>query len=99
MHVSIYRKACTVAVEVIKEAISIKTPGWKASTCTLASCLEGLKGQGDVEVAEELLNLVMKRCPLSPALYDKFKTIIRSGNLDARALDQMEGDDQALKFR
>ncbi|CAK7349800.1 unnamed protein product [Dovyalis caffra] len=46
------------AAEAIKKAISISKPGWKPNTKALAACLKGLKGQGDVEAAEELFNTI-----------------------------------------
>ncbi|CAK7349798.1 unnamed protein product [Dovyalis caffra] len=83
------------AVGTLKKAISVSKLGWKLNFYALTACLEGLKGQGNVEEAEELLNLVREHCHFSPAMYDKLKTSAENGNFSGEVF-QLEGDDQTL---
>lgn len=84
------------ALETIKKAISISKPGWKPNMYTLAACLEYSKAQGDVEATEELLKMFRERCYLSSVFYNRLKcSIVNKENLSAKALRQMEVDDQA----
>ncbi|KAJ6383481.1 hypothetical protein OIU78_026883 [Salix suchowensis] len=85
------------ASETIKKAISISQPGWKPNMYTLAACLEYLEGQGDVKKTEDLLKILKEHCHLSSVSYDRLNcNIIDKENLCARALDHMDGEDQAL---
>jgi hypothetical protein len=64
---------------------------------TLAACLEYLKGREDVKKIEDLLKILKEHCHLSSVSYDRLNSsIIDKENLCARALDHMEGEDQAL---
>ncbi|KAJ6758091.1 hypothetical protein OIU74_027222 [Salix koriyanagi] len=85
------------ASETINKAISISQPGWKPNMYTLAACLEYLEGQGDVKKTEDLLKILKEHCHLSSVSYDRLNSnIIDKENLCARALDHMDGEDQAL---
>jgi hypothetical protein len=85
------------ASETIKKAISISQPGWKPNVYTLAACLEYLKGREDVKKIEDPLKILKEHCHLSSVSYDRLNSsIIDKENLCARALDHMEGEDQAL---
>ncbi|KAJ6884917.1 hypothetical protein NC652_031803 [Populus alba x Populus x berolinensis] len=85
------------ASETIKKAISISQPGWEPNVYTLAACLEYLKGREDVKKIEDLLKILKEHCHPSSVSYDRLNSsIIDKENLCARALDHMEGEDQAL---
>ncbi|KAF2283445.1 hypothetical protein GH714_006659 [Hevea brasiliensis] len=59
------------AVEVIKKAISTSKNGWMPNLDTLSTCLEYLKGQGDIEAVEDLLKMMKEHCHLYVAATDQ----------------------------
>ncbi|XVE92770.1 hypothetical protein REPUB_Repub01dG0128100 [Reevesia pubescens] len=74
----------TKAVETLKKAIEASILGWKPNTVTLAACLEFLKGENNIEAAEELLELLRVRGHFSTDVYDRLIMNIRDRNLDAQ---------------
>lgn len=88
------------AVETMKKAILASQPGWMPNRFTLAACLDYLKGNGEVEVAEEILRLLREHVHFSTGVYERLLNYIHSENKDSRAFDHMkadvrtEGDDQ-----
>ncbi|XVF01983.1 hypothetical protein REPUB_Repub04eG0136900 [Reevesia pubescens] len=59
------------AAETLKKAILASISGWKPNLVTLAACLRFLKGENNIEAAEELLQLLRVRCHLSTDVYDR----------------------------
>ncbi|XP_022764060.1 pentatricopeptide repeat-containing protein At2g20710, mitochondrial-like [Durio zibethinus] len=82
------------AVETMKKAILASISGWKPNIVTLAACLRFLKGENNIEVAEELLQLLRVRGYFSIDVYDKLVMNIRDRNLDESVLDQIKGDEE-----
>ncbi|XWS68629.1 hypothetical protein CRYUN_Cryun04dG0107200 [Craigia yunnanensis] len=82
------------AVETLKKAILASSSGWKPNAGTWAACLEFLKGENNIEAAEELLQLLRVRGHFSTDVYDRLAMNIRDRNLDASALDQIKGDNE-----
>ncbi|CAK9177596.1 unnamed protein product [Ilex paraguariensis] len=68
------------AVETMKKSILASHPGWKPNLPTLASCLEYLKGKGDVEGAEDIMRLLEKKGHFSEDLHDRIIKYIKKGN-------------------
>ncbi|XWS54191.1 hypothetical protein CRYUN_Cryun10bG0068500 [Craigia yunnanensis] len=84
------------AVETLKKAVLASISGWKPNIITLAACLKFLKGENNMEAAEELLQLFRVRGHFSTDVYDRLVMNIRDNNLDAIALDQIKGDNETL---
>ncbi|CAK9323729.1 unnamed protein product [Citrullus colocynthis] len=68
------------AVETLKKAISVSRPGWKPNYHTLAACLEYLKTNGNVEVAEEIVGLLRKRDIVPLNIFNRLEDYIHSEN-------------------
>lgn len=68
------------AVESIKKSISTRKPGRVPDLDTVATCLKNLIGQGDKEVAEELLKAISEQCHLPRGGYDKLASCITDEN-------------------
>lgn len=68
------------AVETLKKAISVSRPGWKPNYHTLAACLEYLKTNGNVEVAEEMVGLLRKRDIVPLNIFNRLEDYIHSEN-------------------
>ncbi|KAF2307709.1 hypothetical protein GH714_031077 [Hevea brasiliensis] len=49
------------AVEMMKKAIVVSKPGWKPTSESLASCLEHLKREGDIDKAEQLIKYLLDK--------------------------------------
>ncbi|KAL5793791.1 hypothetical protein ACOSP7_002385 [Xanthoceras sorbifolium] len=85
------------SVEAMKKAILAPRRGkWTPNPFTLAACLDYLKQQGDVGVAEELLKLLRERDHSSTGIYDKLASDFNKENLGVQALDQMEREEHIV---
>lgn len=82
------------AVETIKKAISASQPGWKPNDHTLAACLEFLKTNENVEVAEEIIRLLRKHDIVSIRICDGLVDYVHSEIQTSSALDQLGLDGQ-----
>lgn len=87
------------AVETVKVAILSSKPGWKPNYYTLAACLEYLKTNGNLEVAEELVGLLQKHDILSLRICNGLKEYIHSENKNTSALDQLGLDGQVERIK
>ncbi|KAF3444142.1 hypothetical protein FNV43_RR13832 [Rhamnella rubrinervis] len=80
------------AVETMKNAALACQPEWKPNRFTLASCLEYLKGKGDMEVAHEILRLLKEQGLFSTGMYNRLLNCINNENPDSGILDEMKKD-------
>lgn len=77
-------------IEALKEAILVCGPWWKPSKESLASCLEYLKGKGDVERAKELIRLLKDKDIVPVDLCDRLLNYIQDSESSLPALNEME---------
>lgn len=85
------------AVETMKKAVlGANEPNLKLNLSTLATCLEHLKKEGDVETAHEILGLLRERDYFSNDIHNRLVKFINS-NEDVGALKAMEGDNQKVE--
>lgn len=82
------------AVETMKKAISASQPVWNPNYYTLAACLEYLKTNGNVELAEEIIGLLRKHNIVSEDICHGLVDYIHSENQTSNALDQLGLDGQ-----
>lgn len=81
------------AVETMKKAVLACQQQWKPNRFTLAACLEYLKGEGDVEVADEILRSLREQDFLSTGMYNRLLNYISSDNPDSGVLDELKNSD------
>ncbi|KAJ4837316.1 hypothetical protein Tsubulata_031456 [Turnera subulata] len=95
----------TKAVESVRKALAISRQGWKPNVSLLVACLNFLKLNGDVEVAEELLKVLMEHCQFDGDTYDRLKNCIDNGNPSTGELEEKTSEmllfplDHAMGFK
>lgn len=67
------------AVEMLKNAISECNPNWRPSKDTLVMCLKYLEQQGDVEEAEEFIQLLKEEGIFSGSVHESLLNFIKDG--------------------
>ncbi|OVA14940.1 Pentatricopeptide repeat [Macleaya cordata] len=78
------------AVETLKKAILARRSGWKPNRDTLAACLEYMKGQEDVEGAEELLKFLGYPGPSSMDVWERLLNYIEDGKPASAPVNEMD---------
>ncbi|KAH7533328.1 pentatricopeptide repeat-containing protein At2g20710, mitochondrial [Ziziphus jujuba] len=81
------------AVETMKKAVLACEQQWKPNRFTLAACLEYLKGEGNVEVADEILTLLREQGFVSTGMYNRLQNYISGENPDSGVLDELKNSD------
>lgn len=81
------------AVELMKKVILASQPGWKPNFAVLGSCLEYLKGNGDVDKVEEIKRLLEEKGHNSADICEKIVKYSEKRSPESQALDQIDGDD------
>ncbi|KAL0559978.1 hypothetical protein IC582_000364 [Cucumis melo] len=91
------------AAETMKKAISVSPPRWKPNNHIVAACLEYLKTNGNVELAEEIIGLLCKGDIFPSNICNRLEDYIHSENQTSiKCLDlldlkgQSEGLDHEL---
>ncbi|EEF30798.1 pentatricopeptide repeat-containing protein, putative [Ricinus communis] len=74
------------AVEMMKKALEVSGSKLKSSSESLASCLEYLKGKGDLEKAEELIKLLLDNDIISLDIQEKLLNNIRAEKSQSDAI-------------
>ncbi|KAK3039584.1 hypothetical protein RJ639_027728 [Escallonia herrerae] len=82
------------AVEATKKAILTSHPGWKPHIATLASCLDYLKGNADMDTFNWMIRSVEEK---HANIHDTIMEYAKNGNPESQLVDQMGKDDQSLE--
>ncbi|KAI4348829.1 hypothetical protein L6164_009503 [Bauhinia variegata] len=80
------------AVDYMREVISIREPWWMPRMETLAACLEFLKGEGDIEEAEDFIRSLRNKDLVSSNIHDRLLEWIRDRESSLRAINMLGGD-------
>lgn len=80
------------AVEALKKAVVVCPPNWKPSKNTLATCLEYLEGNRDVEGAGEFIRFLQNEGIFSVGVCKRLLSYIENGKPQPNRLGEIEGD-------